>query len=139
MHAFQLSHFYRHIITHALIGEEFEEEKKDTYLYETLGGNHSRAALQALCEEMENPPAAFRTRLVSVYCGLSNEEAYRLASKHNNATSLQNKMTHWEKVKLFFANMNSFLYYFSSCEYVDSLLSKRIVSTDQYAIWRGNS
>lgn len=82
-----------------VIGEEFEEEKKETYLYETLGGNHSRAALQALCEEMENPPAAFRTRLVSVYFGLTDEEAYRLASKHNNATSLQHRMSHWEKVK----------------------------------------
>lgn len=81
------------------IGEEFEEEKKETYLYETLGGNHSRAALQALCEEMKNPPAAFRTRLVSVYFGLTDEEAYRLASKHNNATSLQHRMSHWEKVK----------------------------------------
>ena len=81
------------------IGEEFEEEKKETYLYETLGGNHSRAALQALCEDIENPPAVFRTRLVSVYFGLTDEEAYRLASKHNNATSLQHRMSHWEKVK----------------------------------------
>ena len=81
-------------------GESFDESKKETYLYETLGGNHSRTALQALCEELENPPAAFkfRTRLVSVYSGLSNEEAYRLASKHNNATSLQHSMSHWEKV-----------------------------------------
>lgn len=79
-------------------GESFDETKKEMYLYETLGGNHSRAALQALCEELENPPAAFRTRLVSVYSGLSNEEAYRLASKHNHATSLQHNMSHWEKV-----------------------------------------
>ena len=47
-------------------GESFDETKKETYLYETLGGNHSRAALQTLCKELENPPAAFRTRLVSV-------------------------------------------------------------------------
>ena len=80
--------------------ENFDEEK-DTYFYETLGGNHSRAALQALCEEMENPPATFRTWLVSMYCRLTDEEAYCLASKHNNATSLKHKMSHWEKVNYF--------------------------------------
>ena len=79
-------------------GESFDESKKEMYLCETLGGNHSRATLQALCEELENPPTALRTRLVSVYSGLSNEEAYRLASKHNNATSLQHSMSHGEKV-----------------------------------------
>jgi len=49
-------------------------------------------------EEEENP--AFRVRLVSVYQGLSDEQALRLAAKHNLATSLHHEMTTWEKVLL---------------------------------------
>ena len=49
-------------------------------------------------EEEENP--VFRMRLVSVYQGLSDEQALRLASKHNLATSLHHEMTTWEKVFL---------------------------------------
>jgi len=82
-----------------LAGEVFEESKKECYNYETLGGNHSRAALQALCEEETTPHAAFRARLVSVYSRLTDEEAQRLASRHNHATSLQHKMSSWEKVQ----------------------------------------
>ena len=73
--------------------------EKECYNYETLGGNHSRAALQALCKEETTPHAAFRTRLVSVYSGLTDEEAQRLASRHNHTTSLQHKMSSWEKVQ----------------------------------------
>ena len=52
-------------------------------------------------EEDENP--LFRTRLVSVYQGLGDEEALRLAAKHNLATSLHHEMTTWEKVYTFIA------------------------------------
>jgi len=72
-----------------LVAEVFEESKKECYNYETLGGNHSRATLQALCEEETTTHAAFRTRLVSVYSGLTDEEEQRLPSRHNHATSLQ--------------------------------------------------
>ena len=47
-------------------------------------------------EEDQNP--LFRTRLVSVYQGLNDEESLRLAAKHNLATSLHHEMTTWEKV-----------------------------------------
>ena len=47
-------------------------------------------------EEDQNP--LFRTRLVSVYQGLNDEEALRLAAKHNLATSLHHEMTTWEMV-----------------------------------------
>ncbi len=77
-------------------GQRFEESRKESYCYETLGGNNSRAALQALAEEVDNP--VFRTRLVSVYQGLSDEDALRLAAKHNLATNLHHEMTTWEKV-----------------------------------------
>lgn len=68
------------------------------YHYETLGGNNSRAALQALCDE-ENSHTAFRTRLVSVYGGLKDDEALRLAAKHNKTTSFYHEMSTWDKVR----------------------------------------
>ena len=32
-------------------GEEFQEDHKETYLYETLGGNNSRVTMQELLDE----------------------------------------------------------------------------------------
>lgn len=80
-------------------GQCFQESKKESYQYETLGGNNSRTALQALMKEDDNP--IFRSRLVSVYQGLSDEAALRLAAKHNLATSLHHEMTTWEKVRMY--------------------------------------
>ena len=80
-----------------LIDETFEESKKEMYQYETLDGNNSRVALQALSNE-ENSHPAFRTMLVSVYSGLSDDEAVRLAAKHNR-TSFYHAMSTWDKVK----------------------------------------
>ena len=76
-------------------GEEFQEDKKDTYLYETLGGNNLRVAMQELLDEDD---LRFRTRLVSVYCHLTDNQALRLASKHNLATSVHHEMTTSDKV-----------------------------------------
>ena len=87
-----------------LIDETFVESKKEMYQYETLGGNNSRVALQALSNE-ENSHPAFRTRLVSVYSGLSDDEAVRLAAKHNRTTSFYHAMSTWDKVK----NIDPFL------------------------------
>ena len=80
-----------------LIDETFEKSKKEMYQYETLGGNNSRVALQALSNE-ENSHPAFRTRLVSVYSGLSDDEAVRLAAKHNRTTSFYHATSTWDKV-----------------------------------------
>ena len=71
-------------------GEEFQEHRKNTYLYETLGGNNSRVAIQELLNEDD---LRFRTRLVSIYCHLTDNQALRLASKHNLATSIHHEMT----------------------------------------------
>ena len=81
-----------------MIGEVFDESKKEMYQYETLGGNNSRAALQALSNK-ENSHPAFRTRLVSVYGGLTDDEAVRLAAKHNKTTSFYHDMSTWDKVR----------------------------------------
>ena len=80
-------------------GESFDADKAEMYSYETLGGNNSREALQALSmEEGSNP--IFRTRLVSVYSGLTDDEAIRLAAKHNKTTSFYHEMSTWNKVKI---------------------------------------
>ena len=79
-------------------GESFDGAKAEMYSYETLGGNNSREALQALCSEDSNP--IFRTRLVSVYNGLTDDEAIRLAAKHNKTTSLYHEMSTWNKVNI---------------------------------------
>ena len=79
------------------------------YQYETLGGNNSRVALQALSNENDSHPA-FRTRLVSVYSGLNDDEAIRLAAKHNKTSF--HEMSTWDKVKkycyLIIANVTKF-------------------------------
>ena len=78
-------------------GEEFQEDRKEGYLYETLGGNNSRVAMQELLKEDD---LRFRTRLVSVYCHLTDSQALRLASKHNLATSVHHEMTTCDKVSV---------------------------------------
>ena len=80
-----------------LDGEEFQEDCKDIYLYETLGGNNSRVAMQELLDEED---LQFRTRLVSVYCHLTDNQALQLASKHNLATSVHHEMTTSDKVSV---------------------------------------
>lgn len=76
-------------------GEDFQKSRKDTYLYETLGGNNLRVAMQELLDEDD---LQFRTRLVSVYCHLTENEALRLASKHNLAASVHHEMITSDKV-----------------------------------------
>ena len=53
-------------------GEDFQEDHKETYLYETLGGNNSRVAMQELLDEED---LRFRTQLVSVYSHLTDSQA----------------------------------------------------------------
>ena len=78
-------------------GVEFQEDHRDNYLYETLGGNNSRVAMQQLLDEED---LRFRTRLVSVYSHLNDSQALRLASKHNLATSVHHDMTTCDKVSI---------------------------------------
>ena len=71
--------------------------KKESYVYETLGGNNSRAAVQELHTEYEDIPT-FRTRLVSVYSKLTDDQALILASKHNKTTAFHHQMSTLERV-----------------------------------------
>ena len=85
-------------------GEEYEREHRESYLYETLGGNNSRVAMQELLEEGD---LRFRSRLVSVYFNLTNDQCLRLASKHNLSTTIHHDITTCDKVgQCFEVNMD---------------------------------
>ena len=81
--------------------EEFDETLKEGYIYETLGGNNSREAIQQLLKE--NPDLKrkriYSHRLCSVYSRMPMDLALRLASKHNRASAFTHDMTTWDKVK----------------------------------------
>ena len=47
--------------------EPFDKKHPESYLYETIGGNHSRIALQLLLESHKDLPNEYRFRVVSVY------------------------------------------------------------------------
>ena len=60
--------------------EVFDPSKKESYVYETLGGNSYCAAVQELHKENKDVHT-LSTRLVSVYSGLTDDKALMLASK----------------------------------------------------------
>ena len=65
--------------------QDFDEKIKEAYIYETIGGNNSREAIQQLLTEKPDlkRKKIYSHRLCSVYSRMSNELALRLASKHN--------------------------------------------------------
>ena len=88
--------------------EFFKERHKDLYRYEVNGGLHSVKARQGLVNE--NP--IFSTVQAVVYVGLSDEEALRLASRHNTNGHFNHRMTHRDYVSHsirthFFINIDS--------------------------------
>jgi DNA repair exonuclease SbcCD nuclease subunit len=82
--------------------EEYDEKVKEAYVYETIGGNNSREAMQQLLAE--NPELRMKKtyshRLCSVYRKMSMELSLRLASKHNRAAGFTHDMTTWDKVSV---------------------------------------
>lgn len=76
---------------------KFSRRLKDVYKYEVLGGQHiSRARLELHKEHPEN--GLYGSILAEVYVGLSNDEALRLASRHNINGHYVHKMTHRDYV-----------------------------------------
>jgi hypothetical protein len=65
-------------------------------LYEIIGGNNSRIALQELTKEHPDNNL-FTSRMVAVYVGLSDQLVLRLASKHNRASGFTHEMTIQDK------------------------------------------
>lgn len=86
-------------VVHLKEGEPFDKKHPEAYIYETIGGNHSRIALQDLLESHKDLPDAYRFRIVSVYNStITDEEAQHLSLRHNRATEFTNKMLTQDKV-----------------------------------------
>ena len=81
-------------------GALFQPALKEAYTYSTIGGNHSREALQQLIKEhpslKENK--LYSHRLCSVYGEMDSSLVRRLASKHNRATCFSHATTTWDRV-----------------------------------------
>ena len=79
--------------------ETFDRKLKEAYLYDTIGGNHSRQALQEILKE--NPhlqKKVFTYRLCAVYKPMEVKLARRLGSKHNRAANFCHEMTTFDWV-----------------------------------------
>ena len=74
--------------------EQFDINHPEAYTYDTIGGNHSRIALQQLITE--NKELAKDPTFSS--CSLWTEQAQHLAHKHNRATEFTSKMNTQDKV-----------------------------------------
>ena len=78
-------------------GEAFNQNHASSCSYETIGGNHTRIALQELRTAYpENQH--YKCRMVAVYANLANHLALCLATKHNRATGFIHSMTTQDKV-----------------------------------------
>ena len=77
---------------------EFSVRLKDVYKYEVLGGHHMSAARSELHKENPDNPL-FSHILAEIYVGLTDDEALRLASRHNDNGHFVHKMTHWDYVR----------------------------------------
>ena len=77
--------------------DDFNPKHKDVYKYEVLGGLHTMIAKSQLAEEFpENP--FYTTAMAEVYIGLTDEEALRLAQRHNLNSHFVHKLTHRDLV-----------------------------------------
>ncbi len=77
--------------------EEFETKRVDAYKYELLGGQHTALARRIVAAKSpEN--TLLQTVLAEVYVGLTDDEALRLASRHNTNSHFIHKMTHRDYV-----------------------------------------
>ena len=81
-------------------GEVFKPNLLDSYKYISIGGNHSRQALQELIRDNKDleKNKLYTYRWCSVYQPMEVTLARRLASKHNRAGSFKQDMTNWDWV-----------------------------------------
>ena len=81
----------------ATVIEQFNDKFLNVYKYEVLGGLHTLVAKKQLAEEHpENP--FFQQAVADVYIGLSDEQALRLAQRHNINSHFVHKITHRDLV-----------------------------------------
>lgn len=78
---------------------QYKEEYKHIYKYEVLGGQHTSVAKTELHQENPDNPH-FGEVLAEIYVGLTDDEALRLASRHNTNGHFIHTMTHWDYVSI---------------------------------------
>ncbi len=76
---------------------EFHLKHKNVYKYEVLGGLHTLIAKNQLMEEYPGNPF-FKAVTADVYVGLNDEEALRLAQRHNLNSHFVHHVTHRDLV-----------------------------------------
>ena len=79
--------------------DDFEKRLMNVYMYEVQGGLHGVTARQQLAEEFPESQE-YKSVLAFVYVGLTDEEALRLATKHNINGHFNHQMTHRDYVSL---------------------------------------
>lgn len=77
---------------------DFNTKFKDVYKYEVLGGLHTMLAKTQLASEY--PHCSFYKMVTAeVYIGLTDEQALRLAQRHNQTSHFTHKLTHRDLVR----------------------------------------
>lgn len=80
---------------------EFNARHKNVYKYEVLGGLHTLVAKNQLMDEYPDNPF-YKVVTAEVYVGLSDEEALRLAQRHNLNSHFIHRVTHRDLVIWYF-------------------------------------
>ena len=75
----------------------FNEKHLNVYKYEVLGGLHSFRAKMELMKEFPTNPF-YQEALAEVYLELSDEQALRLAQRHNTNSHFIHRITHRDLV-----------------------------------------
>ena len=79
---------------------DFKANYKNVYNYEVLGGLHSlMCKTQLNMEQSDNP--FFKVALADVYVGLDDEQALRLARRHNDNSHFVHHITHRDLVSAY--------------------------------------
>ena len=103
-----------------LKGEDFDLNSKEGYQYFTVGGNHSRQALQELLKEKRGLATnkQYTHRLCAIYKPMETKLIRRLASKHNRAAAYCHEINTWDWVSIIILSgcLNS-LYWSYPCIY----------------------
>lgn len=81
--------------------EQFQERLKSVYKYEVQGGLHGAKARQCLLSD-DASQLVYASVHAIVYVGLTDEEALRLASRHNINGHYNHSMTHRDYVSFFY-------------------------------------
>ena len=76
---------------------DFNTKYKAVYKYEVLGGLHTYLAKSQLSQEVPDN-ALYKFVNADVYVGLTDDEALRLALRHNQTSHFTHKITHRDLV-----------------------------------------